>query len=421
MNRLLLRHRLILALLAASTLVGAVCAKLNTSGNLEEAAATTHVLIDDPNASIVDRSALSQDLSTLQDRAELYGRLMTTTPVLEAISKRAGVPPDQISGVADITANAPIQFTQAGSEERASQIRASLAPYRLELQADPYEPLLTIYSEAPSVNVAVRLADSAILGMQDYLRNLARQQRLPEAELPQLHQLGSARGGVTSGSAVTVIGGLTFITAFALSFVGLLVLVRRPWRRREQDVTRRKSRLTGRAAADWPRTTRLLPWSIAGLITMFWLTPFDRIQLKMSAPVNITLDRIALPLVAVIWLIAFASGRGAAPRLRITRVHVAAGAFLACAFLSTVLDAHYLNHAGELMLSLKRLPAAGLLPRGLRDRDELRAAQRGARVHDLHARARDDRWARGRLRVPFPSGPVRHLVEEAIQVAVRGG
>jgi hypothetical protein len=32
------------------------------------------------------------------------------------------------------------------------------------------------------------------------------------------------------------------------------------------------------------------------------------------------------------------------------------GAFLACAFLSTVLDARYLNHTGLLMLSLKKLP-----------------------------------------------------------------
>jgi hypothetical protein len=89
---------------------------------------------------------------------------------------------------------------------------------------------------------------------------------------------------------------------------------------------------------------------------MFWLTPFDRIQLKVHAPVNITLDRIVLPIVVLIWLIALTAGPGAAPRLRVTRVHAAVGAFVACAFLGTVLDAHYLNHTGELMLSLKRLP-----------------------------------------------------------------
>ena len=89
---------------------------------------------------------------------------------------------------------------------------------------------------------------------------------------------------------------------------------------------------------------------------MVWLTPFDRIQLQASGPVNITLDRIVLPFVFAIWLISFTAGPGAAPRLRLTRVHVAIGVYLACAFLSIVLDAHYLNHVGELMLALKKLP-----------------------------------------------------------------
>ena len=79
MLRFLIRHRLMLALLVMSTLIGAVCAKLNTSGNLTVAAATTHVLIDDPDASIVDRTAVPGDVATLQKRAVLYGRLMTTT------------------------------------------------------------------------------------------------------------------------------------------------------------------------------------------------------------------------------------------------------------------------------------------------------------------------------------------------------
>ena len=102
MLRFLKRRRLLLTLLAISTVVAAIAAKLNTSGNLVVAGATGHVLVDAPDLSIVDRSALPQDLSTLQARAELYGRLMTTTPVLDAIAKRAGIPANQISGIADI-------------------------------------------------------------------------------------------------------------------------------------------------------------------------------------------------------------------------------------------------------------------------------------------------------------------------------
>ncbi|MGN6169740.1 MAG: hypothetical protein ACTHQQ_16445, partial [Solirubrobacteraceae bacterium] len=127
--RLIARHWL-LAMLITSALIGAVCAKLNTSGNLDVGLAVTHVMIDYPDASIIDRQALPQDLATIQKRAELYGRLMTTTPVLDAIGKRAGLPGDQISGLSDLTADVPIQLTQAGSEEEATRIRASRAPYR---------------------------------------------------------------------------------------------------------------------------------------------------------------------------------------------------------------------------------------------------------------------------------------------------
>ena len=287
MLRPFLRHRLVLALFVASTLIATFCAKLNTSGNLTVAAAETHVFIDDPGVSIVDRQAVSGDVNTLQSRAVLYGRTMTTPPVLAAIARRAGVPPNQLSGIARITEGEPHSLLQIGSEERANQIRDSVAPYRLEMQPSPSEPILTIYSVAPSLETARRLADSAVLGLGDYLRQLARQEGFPQRELPVLRQLGSAQGGVTNSSAGIMIGGLTFITAFALSFVGLFVLIRRRWRPREDESSPApapRSRLTGRAAADWPRTTRLLPWSVAGLIAMVWLTPFDQIQLAAGGP-----------------------------------------------------------------------------------------------------------------------------------------
>ena len=362
MRRFLANHRWLLSMLLASTMFGAVCAKLNTSGNLVVAGATSQVMIDYPDASVVDRSAIGtmqDDLSLLQQHAALDASLMTTMPVLDAIGKRMGVPGSQISGITDITAPAPIQFTMADSEQHASQLVASEAPYRLELQPSTYEPILTIYAEAPSVGSALRLATSATLGLGDYLRSVAQRQDFPLQDLPQLRQLGSPRGGVTNSTAKIEIAGLTFITAFALSFVALLLLLRRRWRGPERDLSRprRRSRLTGRAAADWPRTTRLLPWSIAGLIAMIWLTPFDRLQLGGGgAPINITLDRVVIPIVVVIWLIAFTAGPGASPRLKVTRVHIAIGAYLACAFLSVVLDAHYLNHTGELAISVKKVP-----------------------------------------------------------------
>ena len=354
---LLLRHRVLLVVLVASTLIGAVAAKLNTSGNLQVAAATTHVMVDVPDVPMVDRHALSQDLTALQKRAELYSRLIVTPPVLDAIARRAGVPRDQISAVARTTADVPIPLVEPGSEERASQIRDSRAPYRIELQSSPAEPLFTVYAAAPNTEGALKLADSAVLGLEDYLRSLAAKQGLSDRRMPTLRQLGAARGGLTNGKARIVIAGMTFFTAFALSFVLLLALLRQlglwspPVRR-----SRPSARASARAMHDWPRTSRLMPWGVTALILMIWLTPFDHIQLAMATPIDMTLDRIVLPVVAAIWLISLTAGPGAAPRLKITLVHVALATFLACALVSVVLDARYLNQTGELMLAVKKLP-----------------------------------------------------------------
>ena len=357
MLRLSKRHRVLLFVLVTSTLLGALAAKANTSGNLQVAAATTHVMVDLPDVPLVERHALTQDVTALQKRAELYARLMTSPPVIETIARRAGLPPDDISAVARTTADVPIPLVEPGSEERASQILDSRAPYRLELQSSPSEPILTVYALAPSSEGALRLADSAVTGARDYLQTLAARQGLDERRLPQVVQLGAARGGLTNGRAPTLIAGITFATAFALSFVLLLFAAYRlGWWAPEPRRARRRAPTSPQSLADWPRTTRVMPWAVAALITMIWLTPFDHIQLAMATPIDLTLDRIVLPVIAAIWLVALTAGPGVAPRLRITVVHVALGVFLACALVSVVLDARYLNQTGELMLAVKKLP-----------------------------------------------------------------
>ena len=85
------RHRrLVIAALVASALIGLAAAKLNTSGNLVVGVAATQVMVDYPQPSIVERSAIDADVTTLIKHAELYSHLMTTEPALDAIARRAG-------------------------------------------------------------------------------------------------------------------------------------------------------------------------------------------------------------------------------------------------------------------------------------------------------------------------------------------
>jgi hypothetical protein len=53
----------------------------------------------------------------------------------------------------------------------------------------------------------------------------------------------------------------------------------------------------------WPHTTRLLPWLLAGFLTMLFLVPVTDVTLKIPAPFDPTLDRFALSGVICLWIL----------------------------------------------------------------------------------------------------------------------
>jgi hypothetical protein len=106
----------------------------------------------------------------------------------------------------------------------------------------------------------------------------------------------------------------------------------------------------------WPRTTRVLPWMLAALMAMLWLAPFDSIQLKVSSPIDLTLDRLLLPFIVATWVLSLMIGGRGAPRFRPTWIHGAVGGFVVVAFLSVIVDASDLTRSLELDTSIKKLP-----------------------------------------------------------------
>jgi hypothetical protein len=362
------------AVVALSALIGGVGAILNSGiiggfppkprlNNLQIAAATSHVYVDlpAPTPSLIHRKALPpEDIQTLVKRAELLGRIMVTEPVLDRVAARCKIPPEQLSGLGRTTANVPIALTEPSSERRASDIEASDVPYRIEIQGRPMVPIIDVYTQAPTVEAAQCLADQAPVALNEWVEKLGKQHDLAPNQVMSVRTLGPARGAIANGGATVMIAMLTFITMFGLSFAVLLGAIRlRRWR---------MARAAGVPAPEpppdpyedetdmWPHTTRLLPWMLAGFIALLWLTPFNNIALNVSLPIELRLDRLVLPFVALVWLLALAAGGRVAPRLRMTWIHVTIGAFLACAFLSVVSDARYINQSLELQLAIKKLP-----------------------------------------------------------------
>jgi hypothetical protein len=137
----------------------------------------------------------------------------------------------------------------------------------------------------------------------------------------------------------------------ALPEIPTLPFERLTARLRSDGVSRPQSLADG----DWPRTTRLLPWSLAVMMAIVWLVPFNVIQLSASLPIDLKFDRLYLPFVVALWALMVAIGGPTAPRIRMTWIHGAIGAVVACAGLSLIFDARYLNQTLEFLTSTKKL------------------------------------------------------------------
>jgi hypothetical protein len=362
------RRSLLVAVVAVSALVGLVSAGLASgklgllppmlqSSPIGVAAAQTHALVDSPRPSTVQRRALKPDFDTLIKHAELLGRVMTSPPILDRMAVRAGLSRGSVGGSARVTTSVPEALLEPGSEQRAAEISRSELPYGVEVQARPTTPVIDIYTRAPSAAEALRLANAAVPGLREYLRGLAADQELADEQIVSVRQLGDARGGVVNARARMAVGVLAFFVGFVLSCGVLLFLL---WLGRDR-IPAQPPRLADppprpEGDDDWPHTARLLPWLLAGFVAIIWLVPFNSIELNVSLPIDLTLDRLVLPVVVLAWIIAFAVGGRAAPRIRFTWIHAGIGLFVGFAFLSVLFDAHYLSQTLELDLSFKKLP-----------------------------------------------------------------
>ena len=354
----------LLAVLVASTSIGLLCAalstgavglfppKLKSTAGLGTAVASTHVLVDGGHPPIVYRREYPVELAV--KHAELLGRVMTSPPVLERIGRRAGIDPRDIAASVRSTANVPDSLIEPGSEERADQIRRSRLRYRLEIQAQQATPVLDVAAQAPTPQEAARLANASVGGLRDFLLDRADRQGFASTHLVQIQQLGRAKGTAVGARTSMVIGLLAFVLAFLLSGAAMLYAI---WRRDGSEPVRWKRRAPEPDDHDdWPGTTRLLPWMLAGFIAILVLVPFDQIKVAAPLPIDLTFDRLVLPFAVGTWAVALIVGGRVAPRIRLTYIHGAIAAFVVCAFVSVILGARDLSNTLELDRAFKQLP-----------------------------------------------------------------
>jgi hypothetical protein len=195
------------------------------SRSLSIGTASTALIIDSPRSQLTDVGAAA-DTPTLALRATLLGNVMSSEPIRAEISHLMAATPNQVAGTTRNTENVPRVLIEPGSGSNASDILSSPDHYRLEIQADPSVPVLRVYTQAPSQQGAVKLANAAVTALRDYTSGLAAQQHVPPSDRLRLIQLGAATGGIANPGADVEIGLLVFVGVFGIACCALLFISR---------------------------------------------------------------------------------------------------------------------------------------------------------------------------------------------------
>lgn len=187
------------------------------------AAASTQVLIDFPQrSSILD---LESTLDPLVERANVYARLAPSPAVLELIARKAKIDAGLIDAKGPYKPGSPRLEREPSAEKRASQLRAEREVYRLRFDSerDQSVPIVNIYSQAPTVAEAARLANAASAGMREYVTRVQREEGLSPDQTVRLRPLGKATGGVVNPGVDRQIALLTFLGTLVIWCMAVLL------------------------------------------------------------------------------------------------------------------------------------------------------------------------------------------------------
>lgn len=106
---------------------------------------------------------------------------------------------------------------------------------------------------------------------------------------------------------------------------------------------------------DWPNTTRVLPWAIAGFLAIIFLLPFDAMTLPVNLPVEANPDRIFLGFLIVLWIFAALTTRSMTREFPVTGFAFMLFIFVSVAFASVLLNVHTLVIHDQFNIGVKKL------------------------------------------------------------------
>jgi hypothetical protein len=198
---------------------------------LDMATAYTQLVVDTPHSAVLDLRQPTDDILPLKNRALLIGTLMASAPVRAYIAHRAGIPVASLQIVAPRTPQQPRPTETSGKKKGPGDLFKSTDQYRLDIDANPTVPILDINAQAPSAKSSAELANAAVTGLGDYLRDLAVSEQTPNEAQVHVRQLGTARGAVINHGVRLQVVFVVFTLVLAMSCAATIFIarVRRGW------------------------------------------------------------------------------------------------------------------------------------------------------------------------------------------------
>ncbi|HKT83294.1 MAG TPA: hypothetical protein VJQ84_05600, partial [Solirubrobacterales bacterium] len=182
-------------------------------------AASSQVLVDSSTSAIAD---VEKDPAPLANRAVVLAQYMSSAEARAAIAKEMGLSPTQIAAdgpFSTLTDRSTYQAVPAGP--RADQLTEENAVYRLVFDAQLSLPIISIYTQAPDADGAIKLADAASSVLTGYVSDL--DNGIPKGRQITVTSLGDPEGGTVNSGASPILAFLAFL-ATLIVLCALIVL-----------------------------------------------------------------------------------------------------------------------------------------------------------------------------------------------------
>jgi hypothetical protein len=215
--------------------------------SVELGAASSQILIDSPASTLV-QGADSGQITTLSTRALVFAQYLSSLEARNDIARASGIPARAISLSGPFSNdNARVTYQPQASSERANDIAKESDVYRLLFTAQEGVPIITVTSQAPTADAAVRLARAAYVTLQRYVDKLQIQaESVPVKPLPKgvsaapvtpdpgvkVRQLGEPVGGVIGSGNGKLLMLVAFIGVMLIGCAVITILpgMARHWR-----------------------------------------------------------------------------------------------------------------------------------------------------------------------------------------------